>query len=177
MNWEKFKIIGLYAFTVILISCTGVDSVPVHQEIIPANEQLIPDGRYKLTAYVLENEVGEILTQLSRQSASFVYYRWLGKGKFMEIVSGYMVIDHYLPNWGRYRVDYSCPDITEITLDKDSTVIRYEILHHGCFAEEVPEVTFDDTKFVLIENGIIQISEFTTSEGEKFTAKYTSLKE
>ena len=132
--------------------------------------QLIPDGKYRLSALVSENTTIGLVIEPTIKGDLFVTVKWLGNGKYRLTKSGNttLTIGNTIG-----ELDCSSPDIVEIVLDDNGEEISFNKLNSGCLlngksAVEDPE----DGRYMLIDNGFQYIST-GTSNGVKFTTTET----
>ena len=132
--------------------------------------QLIPDGKYRLSALVSENTTIGLVIEPTIKGDLFVTVKWLGNGKYRLTKSGNttLTIGNTIG-----ELDCSSPDIVEIVLDDNGEEISFNKLNSGCLlngksAVEDPE----DGRYMLIDNGFQYIS-IGTSNGVKFTTTET----
>ncbi len=168
---EKLRNLGLVALALFLFSCAGGgggDSEPV-----PAEKQLIPDGKYRLSAFVLENnEIGTIAPTI--QGDLHVTFKWLGKGKY-SATSGGMANILFLEE--SFVIDCSSNDIVEITLDENGEVISVDLREKGCLPP--PSISggakVENAIYKLIDNGI-QLTYTGIINEEKFKVTETYMR-
>ena len=168
---EKLRNLGMVALALFLFSCAGGgggDSEPV-----PAEKQLIPDGKYRFSAIVYENnEIGTIAPSI--QGDLHVTFKWLGKGKYSATSEGIAVI-HFLET--SETIDCSSSDIDEITLDENGKVISSIRRKSGCLpGSSISGSKIENQIFEIIDNGIHYTATVVINE-EKFkaTATFTNI--
>ncbi len=157
-RFEKMKFFGTIAIALILLSCAGGgggdsdagggggDSQPQ-----PAQNQLVPDGKYRLSALVYEYDTsGTVIPSI--QGDPHVTFKWLGNGKYTAISGGIAIISF---REGSFTVDCSSISIDEITLDENGNVIKSVRLKSGCLpGSSIAPLKAEDEKIEIIENGI-----------------------
>ena len=133
--------------------------------------QLIPDGKYRLSALVSENNTIGLVIEPTIKGDLFVTVKWLGNGKYRLTRSG----NFTLTSGDTIReLDCSSPDIVEIILNDNGEEISYNVLQKRCLVNGKESAVEDpeDGRYMLIDNGFQYISTGTVN-GVKFTTTET----
>ncbi len=147
-RFEKTRIFGTIAIALILFFCAGGgggDSEPK-----PAQNQLIPDGKYRLSALVYEFDTGGTIIP-SIQGNPYVTL-WLGNGKYTVTSEGIAVLSFLEIS---FTYDCSSTSIDEITLDENGEIIDSVPRKSGCLpGSSIEPSKAENQKVEIIENGI-----------------------
>ena len=134
-------------------------------------KQLIPDGKYRLSAADFKNTTTGLVIEPTIKGDLFVTVKWLGNGKYRLTRSGNLtstIGDRIV------ELDCSSPDIIEIVLDDNGEEISYNVLHKRCLLNGKESAVEDpkNGRYMLIDNGF-QYSSTGTSNGVKITTTET----
>ena len=138
-------------------------------------KQLIPDGKYRLSAHVNENTMTGSVIKATIKGDYFYTSKWLGNGKYRITISGNFT--HTFGDTIR-EIDCSSPNISEIVLDDNGEQISFTRLKIGCLenGKESTGERAEDVRYKLIDNGF-QAIVTSTRNGVKFTTTLTYISE